>query len=341
LSSCSGFKHLKGSSRYGHLIYEEKKKPAVRADLLWKELLESFLYPALEIYYPELYAAVDLDKPPVLLNKELRVPGLHKANKEEKILDLLMDVPLKTGELIRILLFVEVQGGGSKASFHIRMRDYACVITLTQKRPFAALAIRTTPKGKEEQLTYEMNCFGTRHTFIYPTAFVDQMDEEDLLAKKENPVALATVCVIRMLRAEKDERKRYQYAKELLKFMKDAGYSVETTIRLMQFIEGMTGLSTAKLKSALRNDLEQEIMKMLGEVKDMTTVRTPLLRKALKKAAQDIFRAEGKNEGETERKFKDARRMLLRGIGIDVIADVTELSEEEVRSLQNKGVPAV
>jgi hypothetical protein len=328
-------------NRYGHLIGEEKKKPVVRADLLWKELLESFLYPALEIFYPELYAAADLDKPPVPLNKELRVPGLHKANKEEKILDLLMDVPLKTGELLRILLFVEVQGGGSKAPFHIRMHDYACVITLTQKRPFAALAIRTTPKGKEEQLTYEMNCFGTRNTFTYPTVFVNEMDEEALLAKKDNPVALATVCVIRMLKAKKDERKRYQYAKELLKLMKGAGYSVETSIRLMQFIEGMTGLSTAKLKSALGNDLEQEITEMLGEAKNMTTVQTPILRKVLKKVAQDIFKAEGRTEGETERKIKDARRMLSRGIGIDVIADVTELSEEKIRSLQNEGTPIV
>jgi hypothetical protein len=320
-------------NRYGHLIDEEKKKPIVRADLLWKELLESFLYPALEIFYPKLYAAVDLDKPPIPLNKELRVPGLHKANKEEKILDLLMDVPLKTGELLRVLLHVEVQGAGSKEPFHVRMHNYACVITLTQKRPFAALAIRTTPKGKEERLTYEMNCFGTRHTFMYPIIFVDQMDGEDLLARKENPVALATVCVIRMLEAKKDERKRYQYAKELLKLMKGAGYSVETSIRLMQFIEGMTGLTTAKLKSALGNDLEQEITEMLGEAKDMTTVQTPILRKILRKKAQEIFKI--------EEKFDTARRMLSRGMEVDVIADVTELPEKEIRSLQNEVTPAV
>jgi phosphotransacetylase len=70
---------------------------------------------------------------------------------------------------------------------------------------------------------------------------------------------------------------------------------------------------------------------MLGEVKDMTTVQTPLLRKALRNVAKEIFRA----EGEAERKLKDARRMLSRGMEIDVIADVTELSEETIRNLQN------
>jgi hypothetical protein len=159
------------------------------------------------------------------------------------------------------------------------------------------------------------------------------MDEQGLLEKKGNPVALATVCVIRMLKAKRDERKRYQYAQELLKLMKSAGYSIETTIGLMQFIEGMTGLSTAKLKSALKNELEQGIMEMLGEVKDMTTVQTPLLRKALRNAAKEIFRAEGKTEGDVERKLKIAEKMLSRGMGIDVIADVTELSEEEIHKL--------
>jgi hypothetical protein len=320
------------SSRYLRRMEEEaKQKAIIRADLLWKALLESFLYPALEIFYPELYAAVDLDKSPIPMNREFRVPGLHKANKEGKILDLLMDVPLKTGELLRILLHLEIQGAGTKEPFHVRMHNYACAITLIQKRPFAALAIRTTPQGKAEQLSYEMNCFGTRHTFTYPTVFIDQMDEQALLAKKKNPVALATVCVMRMLKAKRDEKKRYQYAKELLKLMKSAGYSVETSIGLMQFIEGMTGLSAKNLKSALKNDLEQEIMEMLGEVKDMTTVRTPLLRKALQNVAKEIFRA----EGEAERKLKDARRMLSHGIGIDVIADVTELPLEEIRNLQN------
>ena len=316
------------SSRYLRIIEEEAKKNAiVRADLLWKELLESFLYPALEIFYPELYAAVDLNKPPIPLNKELRVPGLHKANKEEKILDLLMDVPLKTGDLLRILLHVEVQGARTKEPFHIRMHNYACAITLTQKRPFTALAIRTTPQTKTEQLTYEMDCFGTRHTFTYPTVFVDTMGEQGLLEKKGNPVALATVCVIRMLKAKRDERKRYQYAQELLKLMKSAGYSIETTIGLMQFIEGMTGLSTAKLKSALKNELEQGIMEMLGEVKDMTTVQTPLLRKALRNVAKEIFRTEGRVD--------TARKMLSRGMEINVIADVTDLPEETIRNLQN------
>jgi predicted transposase/invertase (TIGR01784 family) len=177
-----------------------------------------------------------------------------------------------------------------------------------------------------------MNRFGTRHIFTYPTAFIDQMDERSLLAKKENPVALAVVCATRMMKTLRDERKRYQYAKELLTILKSAGYSLETAVGLMQFIEGMTDLSTPKLKSALKNDLEQGITAILGEGTDMiATVRTPILRKILRKKAQEMFKAEGKTEGILERKLEDARRMLSRGIELAVVADVTELSEKEIR----------
>jgi hypothetical protein len=310
---------------------EERKKSLVRADLFWKGLLESFLYPALEIFYPELYAAVDLEKPPIPVNRKSRVSGIHKASKGERNLNLLMDIPLKTGELLQMLLYVEVQEAGTKEPLDIQMHDSACAITLTRKRSFAALAIRTIPQRQAENLTYEMNCFGTRHTFTYPTVFIDQMDEQSLIAKKGNPVALAAVYAKWISKAKRDERKRYQYAKDLLTAMQGAEYSEDATLGLLQFIEGMAGLRTTNLKSALKSDLEQEISKMLGKGKDMKIPQTPILRKILRKKAQETFLAEGKAEG----KLECARRMLSRGIELEIITDVTELSEEEIRNLRD------
>ena len=202
----------------------KRRRPIVRADLLWKELLESFLYFALEIFYPQLYTVVDLSKPSSFLNKELRVPGLHKANKEHRILDLLSDLPLKSGDSVRLLLHVEIEGARGarvkmKEPFHVRMHNYACAITLTQKRPFASLAIRTTPQGQSEKLFYEMDCFGTRHFFEYPTVFIAQLDEEALLELKKNPVALAALCAKRMLKAWKNESKRYDSTSAWIKMV--------------------------------------------------------------------------------------------------------------------------
>ena len=218
-----------------------------------------------------------------------------------------------------------------KEPFYIRMHNYACAITLTQKRPFASLAIRTTPQGKSEKLSYEMDCFGTRHFFEYPTVFIDQLDEEILLGLKKNPVAIAALCARRMSKAWKSENKRYQYAKELLKMLRSAGYTEVTCIRLAQFIEGMSSLSTRKLVQ----ELEEEIDNLFEEVEFMEkdVIRTPLVRKAVRKRIINQIKAEAKTEGKAEGKMETARRMSARGMKLEVIADITGFSIEELNAI--------
>ena len=195
---------------------------------------------------------------------------------------------------------------------------------LTQKRPFAALAVRTAPQSKTEKLSYVMDCFGTRHVFEYPTVFIDQLDEEHLLSMKENPVALASVCVKRMLQAKKDEKKRFLYARELLRTMKTAGYSVDTCIKLTQFIEGITNLSAINL----RKEFDKEMDGIFEETGPMQ-VRTPILRKVLRRKAKEWIRAEGK----AEEKMEIVHRMVARGMDIKDISSLTDVPEEEIRPL--------
>jgi hypothetical protein len=301
-------------------IIGRRKKNVVRANLLWKELLESFLYAALEVFYPTLYEVVDIDKNPVFLNKELRLPGMRRMQKKEKILDLLANIHLKTGNIVRILLHVEVQEGSTDEPLHVSMHRYACIITLMQKLPFVALIIRTTPQSKSEKLFYEMECFGTRHSFIYPMIFIDQMDEKHLMAMQRNPIALATLCVLRMLKAKKDETKRFFYGRELLTIIKNTGYPVDVCIKLVQFIEGMINLGTRKWLK----EFEQGIEDLFQGVKSVP-VKTPLLRKVLAKKSYEWGKVEGKRE--------TARLMLARKMKLDVIADLTGLPEEEIRGL--------
>ena len=138
-----------------------------------------------------------------------------------------------------------------------------------------------------------------------------------------------------MLKAGKNENKRYEYAKELLKLMRSAGYTEETYIRLVQFIEGMSNLSTGKWVK----ELEDEIDNLLGEVEsvEMEVVRTPILRKVLRKRTYNRVKAEGiaegKADGIVEGKMETARRMLARGMDINAIADLTGFSKEELDTL--------
>ena len=200
--------------------------------------------------------------------------------------------------------------------------------------------MRGVPNGRgelPEALFYEMDCFGTRMLFEYPTVFIDQLDDETLLGLKENPVALATLCAKRMYKARKSESKRYEYAEELLKLMRSAGYTKDTYIRLSQFIEGLSNLSASKwvkkLEAEIGNVLEEE-------VNPVDVVRTPILRKVLRRKLKECFRAEGRAEGKAEGRAEGkaegemeiARRMFDRGMELAVIAELTGVSTEELNA---------
>ena len=307
-----------------------EKSPRIRSDLLWKELIEYFLYAALEVFHPALYEALDRDRDPVFLNKELRIPGTGKGM---KVVDLLVNVPLKTGSSASLLLHTELQGAIRGEPFHVRMYKYGCLITLRLGRPFTALAIRVTPRGASEEVGYETECFGTRTVFSYVTAFLDQMDEKRLLAMEANPVALATLAAARMLKAGGSEVKRLEYGREYLRMMKMRGYTLEDRARVALFIEGMTNLSTEKLIKQFEGDVSE----VFEEGKSMRTM-TPIVKRVLIRHATEWVRAEGKAEGKVEGKVETARLMLARNMKADVISDLTGLSVEEVLELTNQPV---
>jgi predicted transposase/invertase (TIGR01784 family) len=160
--------------------------------------------------------------------------------------------------------------------------------------------------------------------------FVGQLDEGALLGLKRNPVALATLCAKRMFEARKNENKRYKYVKELLRITRAEEYTGDTRIRLVQFIDGMSRISTIKWLK----ELEDEIDNMLMEVKSME-VMTPVLGKVLRKRAKEWFRAEGKAEGIAEERTEMARRMFACGMELDVIAKVTGYTIEELTAIVN------
>ena len=76
-------------------------------------------------------------------------------------------------------------------------------------------------------------------------------------------------------------------------------------------------MSTRRL---MVKELESEIDSLLGEVESVEAevVRTPILRKVLRKRTYNRVKAEGK--------WKIARRMFAGGMNLEVIADMTGFS---------------
>ena len=87
---------------------------ARRDDLLWKDLLSRFFVPMLHSLLPELARDIDNKRDVVFLDKELRRLARFTRRPEggepdeNRFVDLLADVPLRSGENAWILLHAEV-----------------------------------------------------------------------------------------------------------------------------------------------------------------------------------------------------------------------------------------
>ncbi|GHV40187.1 hypothetical protein FACS1894187_20880 [Synergistales bacterium] len=314
----------------------KKRKPIIRIDLLWKELLESFLYSALEIFYPELYKLTDTTKEPVFLNKELRIPGSRRG---QKIVDLLVDIHLKTGEIKCLLLHIEVQGTIRGEPFNVRMYKYSCLISLRLPRPFVALAIRTTPKGATEETCYETKFLDSETVYKYHTVFIDKLNEEYLLKMKHNPLAISTLAAVKIAKAGKSEAKRFEQAKEMIRLLKMYGFPLDVRMKVGFFIEGVLNLS---LENLLK-DFDEEF-DVLCEERNEDMYIPPIAKRVLTRKAREWVRDEGKIEGKLEGKIEGAyekaldvaRSMLADAMSADLVSKFTGLSVEELNRLRTQ-----
>ena len=146
-----------------------------RDDLLWKDLLARFFVPMLHSLLPELARDIDDKRDVVFLDKELRRLARFTRRPEggepdeNRFVDLLADVPLRSGENAWILLHVEVQGRGGNEDFPLRMHRYRGLLEGRYRRPLIALALLIEPLSKAQSSgAYRWEGYGTRVSYEFP-----------------------------------------------------------------------------------------------------------------------------------------------------------------------------
>lgn len=127
----------------------------------WKDALEAYLRPCLELFWPVLHAAVDWSVPPVFLDKELGalVPA---RDRNRRYVDKLVCLQQHDGEPVRLLLHIEVQGypdvafGERMYTYFTRLRErhpqellMQCVVLTRGRNHEARLHYHYAPKGKD------------------------------------------------------------------------------------------------------------------------------------------------------------------------------------------------
>ena len=340
---------LKGK---GHLEHTEDKSggEARRDDLLWKDLLARFFVPMLRSLLPELARDIDEKRDIVFLDKELRRLARFTRRPEggdpdeNRFVDLLADVPLRSGENAWILLHAEVQGRGGNEDFPLRMHRYRGLLEGRYRRPVIALALLIEPLSKAQSSgTYRWEGYGTRVSYEFPVFRIYEGDEEALKAS-ENPFDWAHLAGLRAWKSRGCEARKLDYLKEMLELLDERGWSHADKAQLLVFMEGVIHL-TEDESSREYEEWEEELERAREAGRMYVSI---MERKGIEKGRAEgiqlgeargiqLGRAEGEAKGRVEGEIKGrtetARNLLRMGMEPAKVAEATSLTLEEVDAL--------
>ena len=330
--------------RYGEKHGSEPR----RDDLLWKDLLARFFVPMLHSLLPDLARDIDGKREVIFLDKELRRLARFTRKPEggepdeNRFVDLLADVPLRSGENTWILLHAEVQGRGGNEDFPLRMHRYRGLLEGRYRRPVIALALLIKPLSKAQSSgTYRWEGYGTRVSYEFPVFRIFEGDEETLKTS-ENPFDWAHLAGLRAWKSRGSEARKLDYLKEMLELLDERGWSHADKAQLLVFMEGVIHLTedeSSREYEEWENALEQakeagrmyvSIMERKGIEKGIQLGRTEGIQLGEARGIQL-----GKTEGIQLGKMETARNLLRMGLDLARIAEATGLTLEKVKALKN------
>ena len=323
-------------------------------DLLWKELLSRFFVPMLHSLLPDLARDLDEKRDVAFLDKELRRLARFTRRPEggepdgNRFVDLLADVPLRSGENAWILLHAEVQGRGGNEDFPLRMHRYRGLLEGRYRRPVIALALLIEPLSKPQSSgVYHWEGYGTRVSYEFPVFRIYEGDEE-ALKKSENPFDWAHLAGLRAWKSRGSEARKLDYLKEMLELLDERGWPHADKAQLLVFMEGVIHLTEdessreyEEWESALEQAKEAGRMYVsIMERKGIEKGRTEGIQLGRTEGIQ-LGEARGIQRGRTEGiqlgRTETARNLLRMGLDLTQIAEATGLPLEEIQALKKTG----
>jgi len=271
-------------------------------DSPWKEILEAFLAQCLVLFTPDLHAIIDWSRPPQFLDKELQAiagrgrrfplestdptgePDGSSGNGSGKApgrlyTDKLILVRRLDGGLARLLIHVEVQGGGAgpkaRILFARRMFQYRYRLEdrygSSPAQPIYSLGILTASRGGASHLVHRDEFLGQGVRFTFPVVhmaqWLNRWDELEALAPA-NPFAVVVMAQLTALRFRR-KAARLDPKVDLMRRLAGYGYArgdIDALVRLVDWV------------IALPEALEPDYMRALEALEQehaMTYITTP------------------------------------------------------------------
>ena len=326
------------------LVYE-----AGDYDSAWKDVIEELFEPFLAFYFPHIHQDIDFFKGYTFLSKELRkiAPDSKVGN---RYADELVKVYLKSGSTGYICIFIHVEVQGARdTDFLTRMYVYQYRIFDKFRQEGAeviSLAILTDEDPSYRPDEYRVSRWGFELKLKIPVVkLIDyRLDEvkKQELESSENPMAMVVMAHFKSQEIKKARpESKFSAKTELIRQCYRRGYGKEQIRTLLKFIDWII-----RLPDALEGKISDEIISIEKEYK-MPYVTT-WERRAREEGLQEgvtLGREEGVTLGREEgvalgikkgahnRNIEIARKLLRKGIALDIISETTGLSRKEIEAL--------
>ena len=256
-------------------------------DSPWKDVLDLFFEDAVAFFFPSAHAQIDWARGYEFLDKELQKITADAALGRRAV-DKLVKVWLKTGQELRVLLHLEVQGQ-RETDFATRVYVYHFRIFDRFNAPVATFVILADEEQNWRPAEYQTALLGTKLHFEFSTAkLLDYADSWDELEQSRNPFAVVVQAHLTALRTRHNAQERLQLKWQLTRRLYERGFSKREIIGLYRFLDWVINLPT-DLAAVYDNQLTA-----YEEEQKMQYV-TSIERRGIEKG-----RMEGRTEGRTE-----------------------------------------
>ncbi len=224
-------------------------------DGAWKEALELYLRPFLELCFPEIAKRIDWQVRVEFLDKELQ-EVVRDAELGKQRADKLVKVRCRNGEEEWLLIHIEIQSQ-PEARLPRRMYQYNHRIEDRFGYRVVSLVVLADASPHWRPSVYEIEDWGCRLRFEYPVCkLLDLGQEIEQLERGDNPAAIVVAAHLAAQATTGNMAQRKRLKWQLTRRLYDRGYGKEDILELYRLIDWLMVLPP-KLTVAFRTELIQ------------------------------------------------------------------------------------
>ena len=202
----------------------------------WKDVLTHLFPEFMEFFFPWVVADIDFTCGYQFLDKEFQ-QIVRESEKDLPLVNKLVEVCLKNGEKIWVLIYINLQKEGEN-DFAQQVNIYFGRIFYVYRKFTVCLAVLTDRDPGYRPNRYGTEFSGFQYVLEFPVVkIMDYVPEEVEKKVRENPFALCVLAYLRTWETEGADEERYRWKKKYLLQLYELNMEKEAATALFQFVD--------------------------------------------------------------------------------------------------------